>query len=88
MISSILTKVDAYIALCKNEKRKCRHDSLNCGIHCGVHNLMHAEQFLPDDTKLHTPIRAMVITYIQPTDEVLEPPIEKDDSEISHKYVI
>jgi hypothetical protein len=26
--------------------------------------------------------------YIQPTDEVLEPPIEKDDSDISHKYVI
>ncbi len=30
----------------------------------------------------------MVITYIQPTDEVLEPPIEKDHSDISHKYVI
>jgi len=78
-ISSTLTKGDAYIALCKNEKRKCRCDSLNCGIHCGVHKLTHAEQFLPDDTKVHTPIRAMVITYIQPTDEVLEPPIEKDD---------
>ncbi len=30
----------------------------------------------------------MVITYIQPTDEVLEPPIEKDQSDVSHKYVI
>ncbi len=30
----------------------------------------------------------MVITYVQPTDEVLEPPIEKDDSDISHKYVV
>jgi hypothetical protein len=30
----------------------------------------------------------MVIRYIQPTDEVLEPPIEKDDSDISHKYVV
>ena len=49
---------------------------------------MHAEQFLPDDTKVHTPIRVMVITYIQPTDEVLEPPIEKDQSDVSHKYVV
>jgi hypothetical protein len=30
----------------------------------------------------------MVITYIQPTDEVLEPPIERDDSDVSNKYVI
>ena len=30
----------------------------------------------------------MVITYIQPTDEVLEPPIEKEQSDISHKYVV
>jgi hypothetical protein len=30
----------------------------------------------------------MVVTYIQPTDEVLEPPIEKDQSDISHKYVV
>ncbi len=86
-ISSTLTKGDAYIALCKNEK-KCRRDSLNCGIHCYVHKLTNAEQFLPDDTKVHTPIRAMVITYIQPTDEVLEPPNEKDHSDISHKYVV
>ena len=83
-----MTKGDAYIALCKNEKRKCRQSSLNCGIHCGVHKLTHAEQFLPDNTKVHTPIRAMVITYIQPTDEVLEPPIEKDQSDISQKYVV
>ncbi len=72
----------------KMKKRKCRCDSLNCRIHCGVHKLTHAEQFLPDDTKVHTPIQAMVITYIQPTDEVLEPPIKKDDSDISHKYVV
>ena len=49
-ISSTLTKGDAYIALCKNEKRKCQQSSLNCGIHCGVHKLTHAEQFLPGDT--------------------------------------
>ena len=30
----------------------------------------------------------MVITYIQPTDEVLEPPIEKDQSDVSQKYVV
>ncbi len=72
----------------KMKKRKCRRDSLNCGIHYGVHKLLHAEQFLRDDTKVHTPIRAMVITYIQPTDEVLEPPIKKDQSDISHKYVV
>jgi hypothetical protein len=30
----------------------------------------------------------MVITYIQPTDEVLEPPIEKDQSDISKKYIL
>jgi hypothetical protein len=30
----------------------------------------------------------MVITYIQPTDEVLEPPNEKDDSDVSNKYVV
>ena len=88
MISSTLNKGDAYIALCKNEKRKCQCNSLNCGIHCGVHKLTDAEQFLRDDTKVHTPIQAMVITYIQPTDEVLEPPIEKDQSDISHKYVV
>ncbi len=87
-ISSTLTKGDAYIALCKNEKRKCRCDSLNCGIHCGVHKLMHSEQFLRDDTMVHTPIQAMVITYIQPTDEVLEPPIEKNQSNVSKKYVV
>ncbi len=61
-ISSTLTKRDAYIALCKNEKT-CRRNSLNCEIHCDVHKLTHTEQFLPDDTKVHTPIRAMVITY-------------------------
>ena len=83
-----MTKGDAYIALCKNEKRKCQQNSLNCGIHCGVHKLTHAEQFLPDDTKVHTTIRAMVITYIQPTNEVLEPPIEYDHSNFSKKYVI
>ncbi len=55
-ISSTLTKGDAYIALCKKEKRKCQRDSLNCGIHCDKHKLMHAEQFLPDDTKIHTTI--------------------------------
>ncbi len=49
---------------------------------------MHAEQFLPDDTKVHTTIRAMVITYIQSTNEVLEPPIEKDHSNVSKKYVV
>ncbi len=49
---------------------------------------MYAEQFLPDDTKVHTPIQAMVITYIQPTDEVMEPPIEKDQSDVSQKYVV
>ena len=87
-ISSTLTKEDAYIALCKNEKRKCQQNSLNCGIHCGVHKLMQAEQFLRDDTKVHTSIQAMVIMYIQPTDQVLEPPIEKDQSDISHKYVV
>ncbi len=53
-ISSTLTKGDAYIALCKKEKRKCQRDFLNCGIHCDVHKLTHAEQFLPDDTKVHT----------------------------------
>ncbi len=72
----------------KMKKRKCQRDSLNCGIHCGVHKLMHAEQFFCDDNKVHIPIRVMVITYIQPTDEVLEPPIEKDQSDISHKYVV
>jgi hypothetical protein len=85
-ISSTLTKGDAYIALCKKEKRKCRLDSLNCGIHCDVHKLMHAEQCLPDDTKVHTTIQAMVIMYIQPTNEVLESPIEKDHSNVSKKY--
>ena len=30
----------------------------------------------------------MVITYIKPTDEVLEPPIGKDDSDVSNKYVV
>ncbi len=69
-------------------KKKCRRNSPNCGIHCVVHKLTHAEQFLPDDTKVHTPIRAMVITYIQPIDEVLESPIEKDQSDVSKKYVI
>ncbi len=54
-ISSTLTKGDVYIALCKNGK-KCQRNSLNCGIHCGVHKLTHAEQFLPDDTKVHTTI--------------------------------
>jgi hypothetical protein len=83
-----LTKGDAYIALCKNEKRKCQQNSLNCGIHFGVHKSTHAEQFLPDDTKVHTPIQAMVITYIQPTNEVLEPPIEKDHSNVSKKNVV
>ncbi len=78
MISSTSTKGDAYVALCKNEKRKCQRNSLNCGIYYGVHKLTHAEQFLPDDTKVHTTIQAMVIMYIQPTNEVLEPPIEKD----------
>ncbi len=87
-ISLTLTKGDAYIALCKNEKRKCRRDSLNCGIHCGVHKVTQAKQFLCDDTKVHTSIRAMGITYIQPTDQFLEPPIEKDQSDISHKYIV
>ncbi len=49
---------------------------------------MHAEQFIPDDTKVHTTIQAMVIMYIQPTNEVLEPPIEKDHSNVSKKYVV
>ncbi len=70
------------------KKNKCQHDSLNCGIHCDVHKLTHAEQFLPDDTKVHTTIQAMVVTYIQPTNEVLEPPIEKDHSNVSKKYVV
>ncbi len=87
-ISSTLTKGDTYVALCKNEKRKCQQNSLNCGIHCGVHKLMHAEKFLPDDTKVHTTIRAIFIMYIQPTNEVLEPPIEKDHSNVSKKYVV
>ena len=30
----------------------------------------------------------MVITYIQPTNEVLEPPIKKDHSNVSKKYVV
>ncbi len=30
----------------------------------------------------------MVITYIQPTNEGLEPPIEKDHSNVSKKYVL
>ncbi len=30
----------------------------------------------------------MVITYIQPTDKVLEPPIENDHSNFSKKYVV
>ncbi len=55
---------------------------------CDVHKLTHAEKFLPGDTKVHTTIRAMVITYIQPTNEVLEPPIEKDHSNVSKKYVV
>ena len=49
---------------------------------------MQAEQFLCNDTKVHTSIQAVVITYIQPTDQVLELPIEKDQSDISHKYVV
>jgi hypothetical protein len=30
----------------------------------------------------------MVIKYLQPTDEVLEPPIEKYHSNVSKKYVV
>jgi hypothetical protein len=49
---------------------------------------MHAEKILPDATMVHASIRALVITYIQPTDEVLDPPIDKDYSDVSNKYVV
>ncbi len=83
-----MTKGDAYIVLCKNEKTKCRSNATDCGIHCFVHKLTHAEKFLPDATMVHASIRALVITYIQPTDEVLDPPIDKDYSDASNKYVV
>ncbi len=66
---------DAYIVCCKHHKKnktKCRSNSTNCALHCHEHMLLTVEASLDK-------IQVVVILYIIPDQEDLEPPINNED---------
>jgi hypothetical protein len=71
-----LKKGDAYIVRCKNhnnQKPKCKGNSVNCALHCKVHNLV------MDSTQQD--FQVLVISFILPDKEDLQPTQEEHSEE-------
>ncbi len=72
-----LKKGDAYIVCCKNrvnkKSKKCRHNSVNCTLHCYQHILI-----VNNSLQLQG-FQALIILYILPGNEELQPPQEKQE---------
>ncbi len=71
-----LKKGDAYIVCCKNHvnnTKKCRHNSVNCALHCSRHTL------IANNSLQLQGFQALVIFYILPGNEDLQPLQEKQE---------
>jgi hypothetical protein len=69
-------KGDAYIVCCKNHvdnSYKCRHNSVNCALYCSRHNL------IANNSLQVQGLQELVILYILPGNEELQPPQEKQE---------
>ncbi len=78
-----LKKGDAYIVRCKNhnnQKPKCKGNSVNCALHCKVHNLV------MDSTQKD--FQALVISFILPDTEDLNPPQEEQSEQHDSRYIL
>jgi hypothetical protein len=79
----LLKKGDAYIVCCKNhdnQKPKCEGNSVNCALHCKVHNLVM-------DSTQHD-FQALVISFILPDTEDLQPPQGEQYEEHDSRYIL
>jgi hypothetical protein len=78
-----LKKENAYIARCKNhnnQKPKSKGNSVNCALHCKVHNLV------MDSTEQY--FQALVISYILPNTEDRLPPEEDQSEQHDSRYIL
>jgi hypothetical protein len=67
---------------CKNHSNqtKCRANSVNCAMHCNMHNLN--MESLPEH------FQALVISYILPGNEDLQPPQEEHNEEADSRCIL
>jgi hypothetical protein len=82
-LSYQLKKGDACIVCCKNhtkQKTKCKGNSVNCALHCKVHNLV------VDSTQQD--FQAFAISFILPDKEDLQPPQEEHSEEHDSRYIL
>jgi hypothetical protein len=56
-----------------NNQKKCRHNSVNCALHCSRHTLV------ANNSLQLQGFQALVIPYILPGNEELQPPQEKQE---------
>jgi hypothetical protein len=78
-----LKKGDAYLVCCKNHKNqkpKCRVNTVNCALHCKKHNLV------MDSTQQD--FQALVISFILPDTEDLKPPQGEQSEEHDARYIL
>jgi hypothetical protein len=78
-----LKKGDAYMVHCKhhnNQKPKCIGNSVNCALHCKVHNLV------MDSTQQD--FQALVISSILPGMEDLKAPQEEQSEQHDSRYIL
>ncbi len=71
-----LKKGDAYIVCCKNHvnnSKKCRHNSVDCALHCRRHTLIAKSSLQLQG------FQVLVILHILPSNEELQPPQEKQE---------
>jgi hypothetical protein len=75
-----LKKGDAYIVHCKNhidtKSKKCRYNSVDCALHCSRHTLIANKSLQVQG------FQALVILYILPSNEELQPPQKKQEEHI------
>jgi hypothetical protein len=78
-----LKKGDAYLIRCKNHKNqkpKCKVNSVKCALHCKAHTLV------MDSTQQD--FQALVISFILPDTEDLKPPQGEQSEEHDSRYIL
>jgi hypothetical protein len=78
-----LKKGDAYIVHCKNhtnQKTKCTVNTVNCALHCKMHNLV--VDFTEQD------FQALVISFKVPDKKDLQPPQEEHYEKQESRYIL
>ncbi len=78
-----MKKGDAYLVCCKNytnQKQKWKVNTINCALHCNMHDLV--MDSTPQD------FWALVISFILPDKEDLQPPQEEHFEKYDSGYIL